>query len=293
MGTPLIADPALAGKLASIERRLALGAALRGLDDGVAQLAEAPGALAALRAGGWTWLGGLEGEIQALKRLLPAARGEAIRARDGLVAPLARQLAQIKKAAEKPGDPSALSELNRALFQLDRALVSAERLVEGGQAPVIERAGALRDRLEEGRRALARFGDAGFRLGAGERALLAFDVRWLDAPGVAEPPPGALLLSDQRLRFERRDDRVLRRNRAGLAEEIRVDRALLMDEPHASLGAVRDATSGVVRREPRVALTWRAGAHTGATCTFSVEGGAAPLVAACEAMRQGRVRAYA
>ena len=292
-GVALIANSALAGKLASMERRLDLGSALRGLDDGLTQISAAPAALSALRKRGWSWFGGLEGEVAALARAIPAARIEAVRARDGLVAPLRQRLTQLKVAAGRPGDAAALAALNQALFQLDRELVSAERQLEGGQRAVVERAEALRDRLVEGQRTLDRFADAGFRLPPGERALLAYDVRWVDAPAQKEPSPGVLLLSDQRIRFERRDDRVLRRNMGGLAIETRVDRALLVDEPHASLAAVRDATAGVVQREARVALTWRAGALAGSSVTFALDGHVSAVVAACEALRLGQARAYA
>lgn len=286
-------NPALASRLASLARRLDLGSALRGLDEGLGDLAAAPETLKELRKGGWAWFKGLEAEIGELQRALPATRQRAVQTRDQLTAPLRARLKQLQALAGRPGDAAALAALNQSLFRLDQDLVMAERSLEGTIVAPVERARALRDRLRQGQRALDRFADAGFRLPSGERPWLAFDVRWVDAPGAAEPPPGVLLLSDARLRFERRDDRVLRRNLGGLAVETKVDRTVLVDEPHGSLGGVRDASAGVVVREARAALLWRAGALAGKTCTFASDQGVAELCAAAEAVRTGRVGAYA
>lgn len=290
MPAPLIQDPATAARLASMSRRMDLGSALRGLDDGLSELLAAPGQLSGLRAAGWRWFSKLEAELVDLQRALPQAKSSALFQRDQLVAPLKARFQQLQAQAQRPGDAAAMAS---ALFRLDQDLVIAERALLAVSQAALERSVALRDRLVMGRRALDRFGDAGFKLGPGERPMMAFDANWVEAPSTPETPVGVLLLSDQRLRFERRDDRVLRRNLGGLAIETHVDRTLLLDEPHGSVGGATDASGVGLNRRPAVALSWKAGALVGKKSTFALNGGALELVAAAEALRQGRAAAYA
>lgn len=241
------------------------------------ELAARQSALPALRSAGYGWYSGLEAEIARLRGQMHEQVHQAERARTTLTAPLSARL----QAAGR-GAPAGLE---RELDAIDDALVGCERQLEATLRPYLSAVDRCLARARGGEETLALFAEAGFRLPPGERPVLAARAAWLLEP---DAPPGALLLSDRRLRFERRDDRVLRRNRPGLAVERTTDRTVLLDEPHDALQSARDASSGVVLKEPRLTLTWRSGALVGRALTLQLERPvAAELAALCEALRRG------
>lgn len=279
-------DP-VARQLEHLQSRLTLSAVMdplkqRGEDLGAMSLA-----LPNLRKGGWRWYSSLEAEIARLRAAAHEQLHRAETTRQSLVAPLSGRLSA---AAPRLSDPAQRPAVQRELDAIDQALVDCERQVERALSDWALACDRCLSRARLGQETLDRFADAGFRLPAGERPLLAVRASWL---ADLTAPPGVLLLTDQRHRFERRDDRVLRRNRAGIATETHADRTVLLDEPHSALAAARDASTGFVVKEPRVTLTWKSGAFAGQALTLKLERPEAKeLVAACEALRVGNLGVF-
>lgn len=284
---PLFRPPAreerpdrFAERLARLRERLGLAAVMKPLAEQPAELTEAVAALRALREGGFPWYAGLEGELGRLRGRAHEQLHQAEGRRAALVAPVCGKLDALEAKAAGV-DAAARAALERELDPLDDALVACERQLEATLtlwAAEVERA---LDRVRQGEEALAGFASAGFALPAEERPLIALGASWLDDP---EKPPGQLLLTDRRLRFERRDDRVLRRNRMGLAVESARDRALLLDEPYTALARARESSAGLGARSPRVALDWEGGRTT----IIGLErASAAELCGWLEALRRG------
>lgn len=262
--------------LARLERRLGLPAVLDPLQERARDLDPAETRLARLRARGWRWYEGLEAERRELKRLSATVLQQAHREREAAVAPLVARLDAARRRVER-ADSAALAPLREELDLLDEALVAAERRVEVAVLSWLRRVEGLLDRLWTGEDTLSGFSDAGFALRSDERPLLAVRATWLEpAPPPDEPsePPGRLLLTDARVRFERRDDRILRKNRMGLAVERRDDRTLLFDEPASALAFARDASVGWLSKQPRIKLGWKDGAFSGRVVTLALERGA-------------------
>ncbi len=251
-----------------------------------ADLAALALSLPGVRQGGWRWYSGLEAEIARLQGQAHEQLHRAQTTRGALTAPVGAKLDAVEA---KRGDPAQRAALERELDALDDALVACERQLEQlvqGWSVAVERCLARGLQAQE---TLIAFRDAGFRLPEGERPLLAVRAAWLAEP---EQPPGVVLLTDRRHRFERRDDRILQRNRAGVATERRSDRTVLLDEPHAALLAARDASSGFPK-EPKLTLTWKSGAYVGQALTLKLERpGAAELAAVCEALRVGSLAGF-
>ena len=252
---PQTSDP-LGAQLAHLRDRLGLSSVMGPLGERVGSLAGASQPLAELRHKGWTWFGGLEAELRQLAAQAHERQHSAEATRASLTAPLA---ARLDRVTSQLGGAGPAPELKRELDAIDAALVSCESQLETALQAWSAAVDQALAQIRGGSEALSAFASAGFALPAGERPLLVYGASWLDDP---DPPPGVLLFTDARVRYERRDDRIARRNRMGLAVERNVDRTLLLDETPDALLAAHDASTGFLVREPRIALTLRAGKTT-------------------------------
>jgi len=276
---PHDADP-LSAQLAHLRDRMALASVMGPMSERATTVGGAPAQLADLRKRGWTWFSGLESDLRQLAAAAHDRMHGAESTRATLTAPLSPRL---EKAANQVGsaDPGVRANVKRELDAIDEALIGCERQLEQAMSAWSSAVDLALARMRGGDEALSAFASAGFRLPPGERPLLVFGASWLDAP---DPPPGLLLFTDVRVRYERRDDRIPRRNRMGLAVERDIDRTILLDETHEALLSARDASTGFVVKEPRIAL----GLSAGRTTTLRLERPeVAELLALCESWRRG------
>lgn len=271
-------DP-LSPQLAHLRDRLGLSSVMAPLNERASDIGGAPAKLADLRSRGWAWFAGLETELRTLGAQAHERLHSAEGTRAALTAPLAPRLEKAAVLAAS-ADPTARSDAKRELDAIDEALIGCERQIEQAMAAWTSAVDQALTHLRCGQEALTAFASAGFSLPHGEIPLLVYGATWLDDP---DPPPGVLLFTNSRVRFERRDDRIVRRNRMGLSVERNIDRTLLLDEPPEGLLWTRDASTGFVVREPRIAL----GLSSGKTAALRLDQPVvAELLALCESWRR-------
>ena len=170
---------------------------------------------------------------------------EALRQRAAQVArrrPLAHQLGELRG-------------LRAELDSLERSIGAAERRVNADTRLCVE----LRDELTKLCEGLSwmldRFDEASFPLPAQESPVGACRAVWEDAPG-GEPRQGTLYLTDMRLRFERREERVLRRTLWVFPAEKEQVVGLLLDEPVGFCTAQKASRRGLLLKDELLELSW-------------------------------------
>jgi hypothetical protein len=189
------------------------------------------------------------------------------------------------EAADPVGLAAPIAQLASEASAIDAGLDAIEARVGAIAKPFTEGYDAVERDLKEFNGVMDHFEGASFKLAVGEDAFQSAPVVWEDAPGGAKT--GLLLLTNQRIRFEHKEEVVTKRTLLFFAAETQKIQKLLLDEPIGHLAASDDATRGWVMKDQLLTFSWAPTAKVRKT-TFKLTGDyAKDLDTLVESLRAG------
>ncbi|MCU0657342.1 MAG: hypothetical protein MUF64_19410 [Polyangiaceae bacterium] len=263
----------LRGRLASVRSdigglagRLAFADELRTVTEAHGALRELGAQITAGRARGFVYQSELEFELQDAAAMadatLVAVRQE-IEKDAALLRPRADELqrrAFSPRLARGVPDEGQLDLLEQEYRAVDEAIDEAEKRVLEHARPFTELVDQLRQGVGRMTFTLDLFGNAGFTQQPDEAPLVALLAKNRDAPGGEKE--GVLFLSNQRLRFEAREEKVLERKFLLFASKTETVKALLVDEPVGNIAGTEASKEGVIFKDEILTVRWGRGGKT-------------------------------
>lgn len=270
------------------------------IEDVTGAESSAPGVseeLGRLRARGYAFRGDLEQQLQefrdeigpVLRQIRQRIDRESDRLRDE-----ARALS--RAAGKISGNPlrneGRIESLSAQVRGFDREVDEVKDGLEALSKPVLTKLHAVRDKVKDLHWTLDQFDAASFKMRPEERPVAVASATWEDAPG-GEAPAGLLLLTDHRVYFEQKEERVTKRKFIFFAAETESLHKLLIDEPLGHLQSSDDATRGWVMKDQLLSFAWDRAAKAPQKTTFKLSSGTAKdWDGVVELLRSGDLSAY-
>ncbi len=246
-----------------------------------------------VRGRGFVWKGRLEALLAEAKAHAPQAAQQVLsesrqldRRFQGRVDQLVGRARRYAMERNLEDDEHAIDVLEEELEDIQGAIGEAERRLSSISDPVTKAVDAVKKGVSQAEATLDRFDAGSFSLEPGENPIAVYDATWEDAPGGEKV--GQLLLTDARIRFEHKEEKVTKRKMFFFAAETEFIQELVLNEPVGYLAASDDTTRGWVFKDQVLAFKWDRQASCGNTTTFEVDGTSAKdLDVLVESIRDG------
>jgi hypothetical protein len=261
--------------------RLAFSDEVGGVTARQTRLGELSASLERARSRGYLYSADLEPTLAAARAAAPQALADSRSESEAAARSLRPRVDDAVRDARALAREPRLSDLAHRVESLEReaqaletAAREAEQRITSLTRPFTEAFDGLERRLREAHRVLDAFDSRSFAMVPEESPVAAAPVTWLDPPD-GQKMKGLLLLTDHRLRFEQREERVTKRKLLLFAAEKEKIQKCWVDEPVGHVQSSEDRTKGVLFKDQLLALQWAQAAHAPRTTTFELDGGAA------------------
>lgn len=268
-------------KLGALSGKLVFGDEISRLTGRQGRLDELAAALERVRTRGHRYSSELEPQLVAARAAAPQALADARAESENAAARLrprvdeaAREARALAREATLSPDTHRLESLERETEALEKATREAGQRLDAVVRPFTQPFDGVERRVKELHRVLDAFDQRSFDMVPEESPVATVAVTWLDPPD-GEKMEGLLLLSDHRLRFEQREERVTKRKLLIFAAEKEKIQKCWVDEPIGHLKASRDEAKGFLVKDQLLTLEWASPARAPRTTTFELESGRA------------------
>ena len=268
-------------KLGALSGQLMFGNEIGRLAGRQGRLAELAASLDRVRTRGHRYSNELEPQLAAARAAAPQALADAraeseaaahrLRSR---VDEAAREARALAREAVLSAHVHRVESLEREAEALEKATREAEQRIAALAKPFTDPFDGVERRLTELHRVLDAFDQRSFNMVPEESPVAAVPVTWLDPPD-GEKMEGLLLLSDHRLRFEQREERVTKRKLLIFAAEKEKIQKCWIDEPIGHLKGSRDEAKGFLVKDQLLTLEWASPARAPRSTAFELESGRA------------------
>lgn len=250
--------------IGALSSRFSFTDALRSVTDAHGELRALESSLAAGRARGFVYQSDLEFSLAdaaaKAEEALATARSESERVAASL---RPRVDALHERAFSSEFSFGVASE--PAIEQLEQQEDSLSSAFDEAEGRIRELARPFTDLVDEAREGIRRmtftldlFGDASFPLQPEEAPLVALSALYRDPPGGKERE-GVLFLSNQRVRFEGREERVVERTLLVFASKTETIKQLVVDELVGNVKSTSASKEGVVFKDEILTISWARG----------------------------------
>lgn len=243
--------------------RLSFSDELRAVTDAHSSLRDLSSRLASGRARGFVYQSELEYVLQdagtKAEEALNTTRSEAERAASALRS----RVEELHGRAFSPRLTRGVPDEGQ-IDWLDQQYSSLDSAMDEASARIKELARPFTELIEEAEQGIKRmtftldlFGDASFQQAPDEAPLVALKAKYRDAPGGEKE--GVLFLSNQRIRFEGREEKVLERKFLVFASKTEIIKTLFIDEVIGHVASTEASQEGVVFKDEILTIRWGRG----------------------------------
>lgn len=244
-----------------------------------AELPTLTSGLERLRARGYAFRGDLEQKLAEARDnarpVLQEIRDEIRRVENHLRGEM-RDLSN--DAGRITGDPvrsrGRIESVESRYDGVKREFNQIENRLEALARPLLSGVGEVRQKLKDLHWTMDQFDEASFKLRPEERPVAIAKATWEDCTRV-DKPKGLLMLTDHRIYFEQKEERVTKRKFIFFTAESETLHKQLLDEPIGYLRSSDDETRGWVMKDQLLVFQWDREAKAPEKTTFELESGTA------------------
>lgn len=243
------------------------------LDQGIGSLSQV---LTEVRQRGYRYKGFLEGKVEVLAQKWESARALALgemqqaeRDLQLLYGQVSQRYSLATQAVNSPSASSQLSVLEQQIGQLHARLEAAQSTITAAYSGVQQVYNQTNAQVKEVLWLLDQVDQASFDILAGENPVQAVKAKWW-RDGKNQGPAGVLYLTDQRLIFEQKEEKVTKKV-LFIATEKEMYQEMLFQAPIGTIEGVKSSSKGLFGHEDHLDFTFGSGAEY-PTAHFHIDG---------------------
>ena len=266
-------------KLEKLQGEIHFSSLIDKATDARSDLPEVKSELQRLRSRGYAFRGDLETSLQDMESKIDDVIDELRRSASRRSSSLQDQVDDVRRTASSINGVSGkhagrIESLESEVRSLTNSVKNAKDNLESISEPILKQYKEVKGKVKDLHWTVDQFESATFQMTPEERPVAVALVTWQDAPG-GDEPEGMLLLTDHRMYFEQKEERVTKRKFMFFKAESENLHKLLLNEPIGHLQSSEDSTKGWVMKEQILTFSWSSAADAPSETTFKVNSGTA------------------